>query len=98
MELVLDGALDRIGIVVGALDNIENIGGDGVEDLANNTLVDHPPLGIVTLGSGWRDSDVGSKTELVDDAIEEGVPLGIVGSDDVEDDRDVRLDDDGLED
>jgi hypothetical protein len=59
-------------------------------------LIDHDPVRVGALGSGWGSGDVAVETELADHQIEEALPLLVVRIDDVEDHRNVRFDVDGL--
>ena len=77
--LIRDGMPDGEDGRAWATDDIEDVWGDGVVDSIQDALFNHPPFGVVArVGVPG-----GSKTKHAHDAVEEGVPLGVVRSSDV---------------
>ena len=77
--LIRDGMPDGEDGRAWATDDIEDVWGDGVADSIQDALFNHPPFGVVAqVGVPG-----GSKTKHAHDAVEEGVPLGVVRSSDV---------------
>ena len=57
-ELSLDRMPNGVGSVAGVANDVENVGGDGVEDPIEKTLISHLPLRVAALGGGKGSKDM----------------------------------------
>jgi hypothetical protein len=96
-ELIMDRVPDGVGRSLGGTDNSTHIFGDSVVNPAKDTLIYHGPLGITAVGCSRSRRKMGADAKLPNERIEETPPLGVVRFVDVELDRDVRFDVDGLQ-
>lgn len=92
-DISLDGECKGVWFV----DDVEDVLGDVVVDPVDHAVVDHAPLGV-TLSHGRRRFDVVGDDEFAEDGVEETPPLAVVGRVEVEGDRHMVTDVDGLED
>jgi hypothetical protein len=91
-DISLDGECKGVWFV----DDVEDVLGDVVVDPVDHAVVDHAPLGV-TLSHGRRRFDVVGDDEFAEDGVEETPPLAVVGRVEVEGDRHMVTDVDGLE-
>jgi hypothetical protein len=96
-ELIMDRVPDGVGRSLGGTNNGTHILGDSIVQPAKDTLIYHGPLGITAVGWSRSKRKMGADAKLSNERIEETPPLGVVRFVDVELDRDVGLDVDGLQ-
>jgi hypothetical protein len=82
-ELVVDRVPDGERRGLGSADNGAHILGHSVVEPAEDALVYHRPLWIMTVGRGGRRGKVRSDAEFADECIEETPPLGVIRFSDV---------------
>ena len=96
VKLGLDGAPNFVGRGFGGVHDGTNIFGDGIVKLAKDALIRHDPVGITAICGGGCDSEVGGEAKFADEGVKEILPFGVVGLGDVELNRDMMADVDGL--
>lgn len=83
---------DEVGGGLGRADSSEKILGDGVVQLADDTLINNSPLRVAALSGGWRRGQVVAEGEFIDEGVEEAPPLVVVRLGELESDRNMRFD------
>lgn len=91
-ELIMDGVLDGVGGGFRNTNDGTNIFGHRMVKPVEDTLINHDPVRIAAMESGWRGRKVGAKTEFADESIKETMPFYVVGFSEIEFNRDMRFD------
>jgi hypothetical protein len=99
MQLIVhELIMDRVRRGAGKTDDGTDVLGDGIVELGEKALIAHDPRWVTTVLGGWRFGEVGAEPEFANEHIEEAAPFGVVRLGQIELDRDMRLDVEGLED